>query len=369
MTTRGFGAPEEERVAGRLPWNVEPYVQNERIRTIHFGVGAIGGEIVRCVLNNPDIEIVAAVDSNPSKAGRDLGDAAGVGRAVGVNVQYDVEGVLKDVYADVVVHATGSSLTEVYPQLMNIVACEKSVVSTCEELSFPWMRYPEISQKLDRRARETGVRVLGTGVNPGFVMDLLPLTMLTACQQVKSVRVERVVDISTRRMQLQRKAGVALSPAGFQRGAMDGAIGHVGLRESLYMIADTLGWRLEEVTETLEPVLAREKRKTEYYAVERGYCLGLKQSARGTISGQEVLRLDLQMCLGAKEPKDVIEIDASPPLRVVIPGGIQGDLATAAIVANVLPSVARSRQVGLLSMRDLPVVPYYRPRTAPRETA
>ena len=368
MSDTSFGDFNGEGVASKaIPWNVEPYVQQEKIRTIHYGIGAIGSEVVRACLSNPEIEIVAAIDAHPSKSGRDLGEAAGIGHTLGIPVHYEVEPVLKDIYADVIVHCTGSSLTEVYPQLMAIVAAEKSVISTCEELAFPWVRYPEISHKLDRRARETGVRVLGTGVNPGFVMDLLPLMMLTAVQQVKSIRVERIVDVGSRRIQLQRKAGVGLSPQGFQKGATDGAIGHVGLRESVFMIADTLGWRLEDVTETLEPVIASDRKKTEFYSVEKGYSLGLRQSARGVMNGQEVIRLDLQMSLAATDPRDVIEIDARPPIRLVIPGGIQGDVATASIMANCVPAVARSRMTGLLAMRDLPLLPYYRPRPQPRE--
>src|SRR3989304_92356 len=139
----------------------------------------------------PGIEIVGAIDAHPSKAGLDLGEAAGVGRTLGITVAYEAEPVLKDVYADVVIHSTGSSLTTVYPQLMSIISSEKSVISSCEELSFPWLRPPDISRKLDRRARETGVRLLGTGVNPGVIMDFLPLVLATACQQVRSLPVGR----------------------------------------------------------------------------------------------------------------------------------------------------------------------------------
>src|SRR5437867_3200566 len=172
--------------------NVEPYVQQERIRTIHFGIGAIGSEVVRTMLNSPEIEIVGAIDSNPAKAGKDLGEAAGLGRKLGIPISYEVEPLLKEVYADIVVHSTSSSLTEVCPQLLSVIGAEKSVVSSCEVLAFPWIRYPDISQRLDRKAREGGVRVLGTGVNPGFVMDLFPLMLTTDCQQLKSIRVERI---------------------------------------------------------------------------------------------------------------------------------------------------------------------------------
>ena len=369
MSDRGASNPLDRLRAALSPAarNAEAYVQQDKIRTIHYGIGAIGADVVRSILNSPEIEIVGAIDAGPSKAGKDLGEAAGIGHTLGIPVSFEAEPLLKEVYADVVVHCTGSSLTEVYPQLMSIVSAEKSVVSSCEELSFPWVRYPDISAKIDRRARETGVRVLGTGVNPGFVMDILPLVMMTVCQQVKSVRVQRVVDVATRRIQLQRKAGLGLSVAGFQQGASAGVVGHVGLRESVLMIADTLGWRLDDVAETLEPVIARERRKTEYFSVERGYAVGLRQAACGLVSGQEVIRLDLEMSLGAKNPRDVIEIDARPPVHLTIPGGIHGDVATASIIANCLPAIARSRMVGLLSMRDLPVLPYFRPRPQPRE--
>lgn len=362
-----FGDFDEESAAKTVPWNVEKHLDQDKIRTIHYGVGAIGSGVVRAVLNNPDIEIVAAIDAHPSKSGRDLGEAAGIGHTLGIPVQYEVGPVLKDTFADVVVHCTGSSLTEVYPQILDVVASEKSIISTCEELSFPWVRYPEISNRLDRRARESGVRILGTGINPGFVMDLLPLVMMTVCQGVKAIRVERIIDVSERRIQLQRKAGVGLSTQGFQRGATDGVIGHIGLRESVFMIADTLDWHLEDVVETLEPVVSRERKKTEFYSVEKGYSLGLRQSARGVMGGNEVIRLNLEMSLGAREPRDVIEIDGTPPVRMLIPGGIQGDSATAAIVANCIPAIARSNQVGLLTMRDFPMLPYYRPRPVTRQ--
>jgi 4-hydroxy-tetrahydrodipicolinate reductase len=198
-------------------------------------------------------------------------------------------------------------------------------------------------------------------------MDLLPLVLATATRQIKAIRIVRVIDVSKRRIQLQRKAGVGLSPTGFQQAAIAGAVGHVGLRESALMIADTFGWKLEDLSETLEPVMARERTKTDFFSVDRGYALGLTQTTRGLISGQEVIRLDFRMSLGARDAHDTIEIDGQPPIKVTIPGGIHGDTATASIIANCVPAMARSRQTGLLSMRDLPLSTYYRPRDDRRE--
>jgi len=347
------------------PRNLDAYVLGEKVRTIHYGLGAIGSGVVRALVEDPMMEIVGAIDPHPSKAGRDLGEVAGVGHPLGVTVSYDADRVLNDLYADVVVHCTGSSLTEVYPQIVTLVSSEKSVISSCEELSFPWHRYPEISEKIDQRAREHGVRVLGTGVNPGFVMDLMPLMAATVSRRVKSVHVTRVVDTSLRRIQLQRKTGAGLSVKGFEEGARGGGIGHVGLRESLFMLADTLGWqKLDEVKETLEPVTAKQKMTTDYFSVDRGSVVGLKQSVRGVIDDREVIRLDLEMSLGATDPRDTIEIDGTPPVRLTIPGGIHGDVATTSIIANCVPYMAQSRATGLLTMRDLPAAPYYaRPRS------
>lgn len=358
----------EHAGAEARPHNVEAYIQGEKTRTIHYGLGAIGSGVVRALLDDPSIEVVGAIDPHPNKAGKDLGEVAGLGRPLGVNVSFEAEPVLNDVYADVVVHCTGSSLTEVYLQLMSLIGAEKSVVSSCEELSFPWQRHPDIAQKIDRRAKEVGVRVLGTGVNPGFAMDLLPLMAATVCRQVNSVRVRRIVDTSQRRVQLQRKTGAGLSVKGFEEGARAGGIGHVGLRESVFMIADTLGFRkLDEVTETLEPVITKKRLRSEYFSIESGYVAGLRQSARGVIDDREVVRLDLEMSMNAENPRDVIEIDATPPVRLQIPGGISGDVATASIIANCVPFIAQSRMVGLLTMRDLPLVPYFRPRPARRD--
>ena len=168
-------------------------------------------------------------------------------------------------------------------------------------------------------------------------------------------------------MQLQRKVGVGLSVEGFQGGANDGSIGHAGLRESLFMIADSLGWRLDDVTETLEPVVAGRRYKTEFFSVEKGYVRGLRQSGRGLSAGKEVARLDLEMSVDAVDPRDVIKLDGEPPVEVRVPGSLHGDQATAAILANCIPAVAHSRSVGLLTMPDMPVLPYLRPRAQPRE--
>ena len=335
--------------------------QLARIRTIHYGIGAVGAKLLRLVVDRPDIEVVGVIDPQSERVGRDAGEAAGINRSLGINVSYDPELLLRDLAADVVLHSTESGLAAVYPQILQAISAGRNVISSCGELTFPWVRYPDIAQRLERRAREVGVRVLGIGVSTGFVMDALSLVSVAACQQIKSLQVTRRVGLSPEQLQLGSRVGAGLSLQGFQMAVSKGVIGHVGLRESLFMIADTLGWRLDEVVEVIEPVLARERIKTDYFMVDKGYVAGIRQVVRGLMGGREVGRLEVEMSLGVKEPLDQIVIDGNPPISVHIPGGVQDELTAAALMTNCIPAVVHGRAAGLLFMRDMPMAPYRGP--------
>ncbi len=340
----------------------------ERFRTIHYGIGAIGAEVLKLALQRQDIQVVGAIDTHPHKAGRELGEVLGLGRNLGITVSYDAEIFLRNTAADIVVQCTSSHLISVYPQLLQAISSDKNIISSCEELSYPWSGNAELAPKLDRRAKEAGVSILGVGVNPGFVMDVLPLVLTSVCQEVRSVSVTRVVDTATRRPQLQAKTGAGLSPAEFRFRVSDGAVGHVGLRESLFMIAETMGWQMDQVKETTEPVLATRRWETGAYLVEKGRVAGLQQTAVGLMAGREVVKLNLQMSMGAEDPRDVIVIDGKPPINLKIRGGVQGDQATAAMMTNLIPTVVRARP-GLLSMRDVPLIPTWGSRAPGKEAA
>ncbi len=239
------------------------------------------------------------------------------------------------------------------PQLREIVAAGASIVSTCEELSYPWARQGALAAELDALARERGVAVLGTGVNPGFVMDLLPLVLSGVTSRVRAIHVRRVVDASARRGPLQRKIGAGITPADFTQRADRGAMGHVGLRESLHMLAAGLGWEVQDVTDTLEPVLAETEITTAHVRVRPGNVAGVHEVARGTTLSGKSVELDLAMYVGAPDPRDEVVIDGEPRIHMVIHGGIFGDTATAAIAANAIP-VVRTATPGLRTMYELP---------------
>jgi len=313
-----------------------------------MGLGPIGSAIARLAATRPELLLVGAIDADPGKIGRDVGDVIGLNRTLGLPVigAPPVEG------AAVVLHATRSRLADVTPELEALVATGVHVVSTCEELAFPFSR-PELAGRLDSAARSAGRAIIGTGVNPGFVMDALPVFLSGACAVVRHVSALRVVDTSRRRRQLQEKTGAGLTPDAFREQVSIGRIRHVGLPESTWLIAVALGWELDDVAETIEPVIAERTVASSAVVVEPGYAAGVRQVCVGRISGRELIRLELQMALEVDAPRDEIVLDADPPIRLLIPGGIFGDTATAAIVVNAASRVS-GLGAGLFTVLDLP---------------
>jgi 2,4-diaminopentanoate dehydrogenase len=326
----------------------------KRIRAIQFGVGPIGASIAQLMREKQAIEICGAIDTDPAKVGRDLGEIAGAADAPwGVKVSADAKEVLGQ-SADIVIHATSSSLPEVMDQLLACLEAEACVVSTCEELAYPFRKYPELAAKLDAAAKDWGVALVGTGVNPGFVMDKLVLTLAAVSQRIEQVRAVRVVDASKRRLPLQKKIGAGMSVEEFRAQVAAGAIKHFGLPESAAMVADGLGLPVDEITETIDPVVAGERIKTEFLTVAAGQVAGVHQIARGLSGGKELVHLELRMYVGAKDPFDSVELTGHPDISLVIPGGTDGDVATASIVVNTIPAILDA-PAGLRTSRDLPL--------------
>src|SRR5271154_5406230 len=299
------------------------------------------------------LEIVGAIDKDPAKIGRDLGEVAGAADAPwGVIISPESQTVLAKP-VDVVVHSTSSYLPSVMDQLMECLAAGCCIVSTCEELAYPWKKHPDLSKQLDFAAKEEGVALLGTGVNPGFVMDKLVLTLSAVSQRVDWASAVRIVDASKRRLPLQKKIGAGMTSDEFHAQVAAGVIKHHGLPESIAMVADGLGFDLDDISETINPVVAEEEVRTEFLVVARGQVAGVHQIARGTAAGKEKIFMELKMFVGAKQPSDTIELKGEPNLSLVIPGGTHGDVATAAVVVNAIPAVLAA-PAGLRSGRDLP---------------
>lgn len=307
------------------------------VRVVAYGLGPIGLGVVRILLERPGFRLVGAVDVAQEKRGRDIGELLGTD-PVGVGVSADPQ-VARE--ADVVVHATQSRLTHVEAQILELVACGADVVSTCEELSYPWFHHPVSARRLHQAAQQAGVTVTAVGVNPGFAMDLLPVLLTAPCRSVRRVVVERRVDVRTRRLPLQQKVGVGLTEEEFHAGVAAGVVGHVGLAESAAMIAAALGWTVDAIVDQVRPVL------------RAGKVEGLHQEARALVDGEERIRLDLTMAVDLEDPLDRVRVEGDPSFAAEIPGGLHGDLATCALVANALPLV-RAAPPGLRTVLDLP---------------
>ncbi len=326
----------------------------KKIYVIQYGLGPIGIETARYVLTKPNMSIVGAVDISKDMVGKDLGEVLGLDRTLDVTVTDDARRLLAKTRADVVIHTAGSRLKTIFPQLMEIVETGKNIVSSAEELLFPSKENTWLAEQLNEKACDCSATVLGTGVNPGFVMDALPLFMTGACQDVKTIRVDRVVDAGTRRYPLQKKVGAGMTPELFHAKVQEKAMGHVGLTESLNLIAYITGFDLDDVQETIDPVMADKPVKTDYFDLQPGDVAGIKNIAIGYKGGVPLITLDLRMYIGAEDPHDTVYIDGTPPVQLRIDGGIAGDKATAAILVNSISSVINATP-GLMTVKDLPL--------------
>ena len=328
------------------------------IRVMHFGLGPIGAAIAKQIAGRPGFKIVGGIDIDPAKVGRDLGDVIGLNRRLGLRVQDRAAKALTAAKPDVVVHCTSSSIRKVMPELETIVKSRTPVVSTTEELSYPGYTHIRQARQIHAWAKKAKVAVLGTGVNPGFAMDALPIMLTAVCDRVDRVLVSRVQDARMRRLPFQQKIGAGLTTEQFQRKADDGTVRHVGLTESIAMIADALGWTLDRITDEIQPKLATVTISSEFLAVDPGYVCGVVQEGTGYRKGQPVIRLHFEAYLGAPETSDSVEIDGSPRLSMKIPGGIHGDTATVALVVNSIPRVLAAAP-GLQTMRDLALPSFF----------
>ena len=326
-------------------------MDNHVIRTVHIGLGPIGLNIIKALQGRPDIEVVGAVDIDPSLTGEDVAVLAGLDPS-GVSVSRSLTDVGPEGTADVVVLSTGSFLHEgVTRQVTEALEWGASVISTCEELAFPWRHHPLEADIIDQAARAAGRVVLAAGINPGFAMDLLVLYATGLSESVESIRVRRVVDASKRRLPLQRKIGVGISPDEFERRRATRAIGHIGLVESVALLDAGLGLTVDTIEEQLDPVITSERIETAGPTAEVGSVIGIRQTARGFRDGREVLSLELAMFLNAPDPGDRIDLCGSPDLSLSVLG-IPGDAATASVIVNGIAAVTRLPR-GLATVIDL----------------
>ena len=328
------------------------------IRVLHFGLGPIGAAIVKLIAARPQFQIVGGVDIDDAKVGRDLGDVVGLPKRLNLRVHDDAAKALKAAKPDIVVLCTGSSLKKVMPQIETVLSAKAAIVSTTEELSYPGYTHIRQARQIHAWAKKAKVAVLGTGVNPGFAMVALPIVLTAVCERVDRVQVTRIQDARVRRLPFQQKIGAGLTTEQFQKKVNDGSVRHVGMTESIAMIADALGWTLDRISDDVQAKLATVTVASEFLAVDPGYVCGITQTGIGYRKGQPAIKLQFEAYLGAPESYDAVEIEGSPSLSMKIGGGIQGDLATASIIVNSIPHVLAASP-GLHTMRDLALPSFF----------
>ncbi len=326
----------------------------ERIRVLQYGLGPIGCATARYVAERPELELVGGVDIDPAKVGRDMGEVIGLGRPLGFPVVSTLAQSLERSEAEIALHTTHSYFEFFHRQILELLEAGLDVISSSEELTFPWLAHPKEAGELDAAARRAGRRVLATGVNPGFLMDFLPLVLTGICQRVEHIEVRRVINASARRGPFQQKIGSGMTVEEFHSRVQAGRLGHVGLRESAGMVMRTLGKTLQRYEERVEPLLAERPIRTAHVEVLPGRVRGLRQEARAYTEEGEFMALTFMALLEAEEEGDTIRISGRPNLEIRLQG-TNGDIATAAILVNAIRRV-REAPPGLWTMADLPVV-------------
>lgn len=324
-----------------------------------WGLGAMGGGIGRAILDKPGLKLVAAVDKSPEKVGRDVAEVLGLGERTGVTVQRDAREALSSSRPNVVILATTSFVHEILEDVLTSVAAGAHVVTIAEEMADAHAQHPKLAERMHQAALDRGVCVLGTGINPGFVLDLLIICLSGVCLNVDRVVARRVNDLSPFGPTVMRTQGVGLSQEAFQAGLSSGTIvGHVGFPESISLIARALGWRLDRIEQRKEPIISTVRRQTQYVTVEPGCVAGCSHTASGYVGDVEVIRLEHpQQVLPELEgvsTGDYITVEGTPAIAMSIRPEIPGGLGTIAMAVNAVPLVMRARP-GLITMLDLPV--------------
>lgn len=328
------------------------------IRVAQMGMGPIGLKVTQFLAERSRLELVAAIDTDPQKVGRDVGELAGLPEPLGVRVSGSIEEGLSGKQVDAVLLTTTSSLEKTWPQLQELLPYGVNIISSCEELSYPWLTNPRLATQIDELAREKGVSVLSTGINPGYLMDFLPLAASGICRKVTKVTIERFQNATYRRIPFQRKIGAGLTVKEFHQKVHEGTLRHVGLTESVHMIAQKLGWQLDKTVDEISPIIAEQAISSGELVIPAGGVLGVQQIGRGLIKEQEMVTLVFRAAIGQEDVRDRIVLEGTPDIELSFKGGVNGDIGTSAILVNAIPAVVSARP-GLRTMADIELIAWY----------
>ena len=331
----------------------------KKFRVVQWGLGAMGSGMARLVLEKDGLELVGGIDMRPDYVGKDLGEVLGGGRRLGVTVTNDPSSVLDKAKVDLVVIATTSWTKEQMPDLKKILSAGINCISIAEEMAAPEAQSPELAAEIDALAKRHGVTILGTGVNPGFVLDLLVVVLSGVCHQVERIEASRVNDLSPYGPTVMKTQGVGTTPEQFAAGVADGSIvGHVGFPESIRMISDALGLGVTRIEQTRVPIISTVYRETPHVKVAPGMVAGCAHVAIGYAGEKPMVKLvhpqQIHPHLEGQGTGDYINIYGKPEIHMSTGPEIAGGIATMGVAVNMIPHVVAATP-GLKSMVDLPV--------------
>lgn len=332
-----------------------------KARIISWGLGAMGQGMARLILTKEGLELVGAIEKDQKKIGQDVGQFLNQSNT-GVTIKASLSEVLADQKADLLLIATGSFTKEVFPQIKEGIQAGLNVLTIAEEMAYPEAQTADLASEINSLAKAKGVTVLGTGINPGFVLDTLILALTGVCLDVKAIKAARINDLSPFGPTVMRTQGVGTTPAQFAAGLESGDIvGHIGFQESIAMIAQRMGWELDEIEESREPIISNVYRETPHVKVEKGNVAGCRHVAYGKKNGQVLISLEhpqqIHPHLEGVETGDYIEIIGDPHVKMAISPEIPGGKGTMACAVNMIPAVIKA-EPGLVHMSDLPVPAY-----------
>ncbi len=328
------------------------------IRVVLVGLGPIGASVARQIVERQGFALAGLVDIDPEKVDRQASDVLGLTKPLRLKVSNDIGKTFRAAKPDVAVLCTSSSLGSVAGQFEQVLKHRVPIVTTTEEAAYPSRANRRLFARIDAAARKAKVAVLGTGVNPGFTMDALPIALTAVCERVTSIEVLRVQDARVRRLPFQQKIGAGLTREQFAQRVDAGTVRHVGFTESIQMIADAMGWRLDRITDEIEPRMADAAVASDLLSVSAGQVCGIIQRGTGYVGGEARIRLRLEAYLGAPEAYESVLIEGSPRIQSRIAGGVHGDIATASMAVNSIPAVL-SAAPGFRTMRDMRLPSYY----------
>lgn len=322
---------------------------------LQIGFGPLGIQIGKYITQKSTVKTVAGVDINPLYEGKKLSffDHE-LSNNTKIFLTVDKAIASLETKPDVAIITTVSSLEKLIPQVEEVAKHGIPVISTCEELSYPWKLQPQLSKQLDDLCKQYNITCLGTGVNPGFLMDYLPSVFSSISKEIEHVFVERVQDASPRRIPFQQKIGAGLDVEAFKKKEATGTLRHVGLQESVYLLANSIGLELDKVTESLNPVIAEKEVASKAIQVKKGDARGVEQIAHGYKDGICKIKMHFKAAIGEPRSFDRVTIKGVPNFSSEIDGGINGDIATCAITINCINSVLKAPS-GLVTMSDIAV--------------